>query len=156
MKDSMRLFWGLAGRVWVGSVFCFAGYFKLMEPVENFRGVLAQYEILPYAGVSWIASGLPWLELIFGVFLILGFAPRPSSLVLALLSLSFLVVLGISLALHKSVPLSCGCFGEGGIHLTVPQIFFLDLVDFLICLKIFPFKEYPWSLESLMRQSSED
>lgn len=137
--------WFLA-RIFVGLVFAYAGFSKLMEPAANFRGVLTQYEVIPYALVPTIAVIFPWLELVFGVFLILGYAPRVSALILAGFSFIFLIVLGSSKLMLGSVPISCGCFGEGGIHLTVRQVFFLDLIDAVLAIRLFQKKEHPLSL----------
>lgn len=135
-------------RVWVGLVFAYAGFSKLTEPAENFRGIMAQYEVIPYALVPFLASVLPWMEFIFGVFLILGYAARQSALVLGLLSFGFLMILGSSQVLLGSVPIHCGCFGENGIHLTVRQIFVLDIANTAIGLKLFSLKTHPFSIDS--------
>ncbi len=143
-------FW-LAARLFLGLVFAYAGFSKLMEPLENFRGALAQYEVIPYRLLTPMATVLPWLELTFGIFTMLGFATRLSSLALALFSLSFLIVLGSSHVLLGSFPISCGCFGEGGIHLSVRQVFVLDLVNFFLGLKLFRHPKKPlWSLDRLL------
>ena len=150
MKQTRPLFWILA-RLFLGTVFAYSGFSKLMEPVENFRGIIAQYEVIPYVFVPAIAHVFPWLELIFGIFLISGYAPRASALVLAFFSLSFLILLGSSKLLLGSFPVSCGCFGEHGIHLTVRQVFLLDLVDFFLGLKLSRLKTHPLSLDQWLR-----
>ncbi|MBI3317513.1 MAG: DoxX family membrane protein [Candidatus Omnitrophica bacterium] len=135
-------------RLWIGLVFVYAGFSKLMEPVENFRGIIAQYEVIPYALVPFLSVVLPWIEFIFGTFMILGYATRLSALVLTALSFGFLMVLGSSQVLLGSVPVSCGCFGEGGIHLSVRQIFVLDILNTAIGIKLFSIKNHPFSLDS--------
>ena len=132
-------------------IFTYAGFSKLTEPVENFRGIIAQYEVIPYALVPFLAAVLPWMEFIFGVFLILGYAARVSALVLGLLSFGFLMVLGSSHVLLGSVPVSCGCFGEGGLHLTVRQIFILDIANTAIGFKLYSLKVHPFSLDSKLK-----
>ena len=80
----------IAGRIFMGLVFLYAGYSKLMAPYENFRGAIAYYEVIPYFLTGPIALVLPWLELVFGAFIIVGYMPRVSALVLAFFSFCFL------------------------------------------------------------------
>ena len=151
MKSLPPFVW-FSARLFLGFVFAYSGFSKLMEPVENFRGVIAQYQVVPYSFVPFIAITFPWIEFIFGTFLILGFAPRISALVLALLSFTFLIVLGSSNILLGQAPMSCGCFGESGIHLTVRQVFFLDIFDLAIGFKLYSIKEHPWSLDNWLKK----
>ena len=144
----------LIARIFLGTVFAYAGFSKLMEPYENFRGALAEYRVIPYGVVGAVAAILPWLELIFGVFLILGYAVRLSALVSTFLAGGFLVVLGASQLFYGSIPASCGCFGEQGIHLTVSQVMSLDFLDFLIGLKLVSTRQHAFSLDAWFRKTS--
>ncbi len=145
----MKQYWPwLAGRIFMGTVFAYAGYTKLMAPYENFRGAIAHYEVIPYALAGPIARVMPWFELLFGVFLILGYLPRISALALSLFSLTFLLVMGASNVLFEAGGKDCGCFGEGGfIHLTVHQVFCLDILNFFLGLKLYSLKKHPLSLD---------
>ena len=150
MRGRAGDFFWLCARLFVGFVFAYAGYSKLMEPIENFRGVLAEYRAIPYAAVPAIAAVLPWLELFSGGFLLAGFAMRPSAAAAALICLGFLVVLSASHIFYGSVPASCGCFGESGIHLTVLQVFFLDLTNLGLSLGLSLQKRHFLSLDALL------
>ena len=150
-SKASNFFWFLA-RVFVGFFLAYAGFTKLIAPIENFRGVLAQYQVIPYAFLPFIAHVVPWLEFLAGVFMILGYAPRFTSLAAASLFLSFLIVLGASNVLLDSGSKDCGCFGEGSlIHLTVHQIFILDFLNMLLSLKLAALKNQPLSLDNLLR-----
>jgi len=143
----------ILARLFLGLVFAAAGFSKLMEPVENFRGIISQYEVIPYALTPWIAALLPWIELIFGVFTIAGYLTRLSVLVLGLLSLGFLLVLGSSHVLLGSIPMGCGCFGATSpIHLSVRQVFVLDLFDVFLAFKLFSEKPHVFSLDCLLKK----
>ena len=83
----------LLSRLFIGFVFAYAGYTKLTEPIENFRGVIAEYEVFPQALIGMMALIIPWIEFIFGIFMIVGYAPRLSAFVLGMMSLSFIVLL---------------------------------------------------------------
>ena len=99
-----------------------------------------------------IALTTPWLELIFGSFLILGYAPRISSFVVALFSFIFIGVI-VSSWIFAGVDIaSCGCFGQGGLQLTPQQILILDIVDFILAIGLFRLKEHRWSLDSVFRR----
>ncbi len=136
----------------MGCVFAYAGYAKLIEPIENFRGNLTHYGVIPYALVPAIALILPWLELIFGSFLILGYAPKLSASVLGVFSLIFIGVIISSWVVAGSDMATCGCFGQGGLQLTPQQIFVLDLIDLALAVGLIRQKQFPWSLDALLRR----
>lgn len=95
-----------------------------MEPAENFMAVIEGYQFLKPPFISWVAYALPWLELIFGTFLALGFLTRTSALSLSFFVVSFIVILLRSFLMR--LPISeCGCFG-GGISLLPWQATVLD------------------------------
>ena len=145
--------WFIA-RLFLGLVFAYSGFSKLMEPMENFRGALAQYAVIPYALSPFIAMIFPWIEFLFGAFLILGFIPRQSALTLGLLSLGFLIVLGSSNILLGHGTDNCGCFGEHGIiHLSIRQVFFLDIFDMALGFKLFSIRDHPWSSDAWLKKS---
>jgi uncharacterized membrane protein YphA (DoxX/SURF4 family) len=118
-------------RAFAGTVFLYAGFIKLIEPVENFRGNIAHYEIIPYALIPWIAGILPWIELFLGAALLLGFAVRQTGTVLAVLSALFLGVLVGSGSVFGPEAQNCGCFGQTGFQVTTRQVFFLDAINIL-------------------------
>ncbi len=142
----MPFVWVLA-RLFLGSIYLYAGYSKLIQPVANFRGLLREYTILPAVLVPFLAWLTPWIEVIAGLCLILGFLTRLSALGLSLLSLVFLVVLALSQWLLGTLPESCGCFGEG-IQLTVAQVMWLDLFNFALGLALFFRRRHLWTLDA--------
>ena len=111
-------------RVFVGGVFIYSGWNKLMAPLENFMAVLQGYQFLPLSLILPVAFLVPWLEFIFGVFLALGFLTRSSSAVLGAFLMVFVLLLARSLWLGLPIH-ECGCFG-GGISLSPKQAIALD------------------------------
>lgn len=102
---------GIVARLVVGGVWIAAGALKLPDPTESVRAVRG-YRLLPEAVVPAIGHGLPILELIVGVCLVLGLLVRPMAVVSTLMLLAFVV--GISSAWARGLSIECGCFGGGG------------------------------------------
>lgn len=125
-------------RIILAGVFIYSGFSKLIAPVENFVAVIESYQFLKPPFIHPVAFLLPWLELIFGAFLLTGFLSRLSAIMLGIFSLVFAGLLSRSLLLKLPIT-ECGCFGAG-IILAPKQALLLDLGLFLmaICLIICP------------------
>jgi len=102
---------GVVARLVVGGVWVVAGLLKLPDPTENVRAVRA-YRLLPESVVPVVGHGLPILEILVGVCLVLGLLTRGAAAVSCLLLLAFIV--GISSAWARGLQIECGCFGGGG------------------------------------------
>ncbi|OGX13146.1 MAG: hypothetical protein A2351_02685 [Omnitrophica bacterium RIFOXYB12_FULL_50_7] len=139
------------GRMFLGLVFAYSGFTKLMEPVENFQGGMTAYEIIPYVLIPFLARVIPWIEFLFGSFLILGYLPRVSALVLAVMSLSFVLLIPATRIVTGALPANCGCFGEGSlIHLKPLQVLTMDLFNTFIGMRLAFLKTHPFSLATLL------
>lgn len=143
------------GRMFLGLVFAYSGFTKLMEPVENFQGGMTAYEIIPYAVIPFLAHVIPWIEFLFGSFLILGYLTRISALVLAIMSWSFVLLIIATRIVTGTLPANCGCFGEGSlIHLKPLQVLVLDICNTLIGIRLALFKTHSFSLDALLKTKS--
>lgn len=143
------------GRIFLGLVFVYSGFTKLMEPVENFQGGMAAYEVIPYAVIPFLARLIPWIEFLFGAFLILGYLPRVSALVLAAMSVSFVFLILTTRIVTGTLPADCGCFGEGSlIHLKPYQVLVMDICNTFIGIRLALLKIHPFSLANLLRAKS--
>ena len=71
---------------------------------------VATYQLLPLWSVNFFALVLPYVELVAGAMLVVGYRVRASSLLILLMLLSF--VTGIVWALHLGLDMSCGCFAS--------------------------------------------
>jgi hypothetical protein len=99
---------GLAIRVLVSLVFLTAAYGKLTHG-SAFRGVLANYRLLPEALVAPVAWLLPPVEAVLGTALLLGRGSFwPATLGAALLLL-FALAMGINVQRGRR-HIDCGCF----------------------------------------------
>jgi putative oxidoreductase len=101
----------LAARLYVGLIFVTAAWHKLIEP-GSFAIDIATYQILPLALVNPMAIVLPWVEIVAGLMLIVGFRTRAAAALIAGMMLMFTVA--IAIALGKGLDMSCGCFASQG------------------------------------------
>lgn len=106
---STVLMWG--GRLGLGGLMLYAAYAKLSTGWITFAMVIEAHQILPPAGVEFVARWLPWGELILGAGLIVGWGLRWFAAATSFLLLVFFVVLSRSYALGLQV--ECGCWGPG-------------------------------------------
>lgn len=114
----------LALRLFLGVTFIVSAVSKL--PMQTrFIDVVKDYHMLPDSLAAVYGAALPWLELLIGVYLLLGILLRPSALVTLLISLTFMVAnIG---AIVKGME-HCGtCFGEW-FPLAAPVALSLDMV----------------------------
>lgn len=102
---------GLALRAYVGGYFIMAAVPKIIEPLA-FATSIAHYGILPTWAVNASALVLPWLEIITGTLLVIGYKVRLNAiftgamLVIFTSAVAYAVVLGLKI--------DCGCFGSSG------------------------------------------
>lgn len=94
-------------RMFLGAVFIYASWDKIVNPAA-FAKVVANYQILPQIMVNLVAWGLPWLEMVCGVCLLIGWIARGSALIIAGLLMAFIGALGFSL--FRGLDIQCGCF----------------------------------------------
>jgi uncharacterized membrane protein YphA (DoxX/SURF4 family) len=102
---------GLLSRLILGGVLFAAGWLKIFTPAKSQMSVRA-YEVLPISIANYLGIALPWLEVGFGILLILGIAVRLSAIVGGGLMVVFIAA--ISQAWARGLSIDCGCFGGGG------------------------------------------
>jgi uncharacterized membrane protein YphA (DoxX/SURF4 family) len=98
-------------RLVLGGVLVVAGALKVADPQASVAAVRA-YELLPDGLVTVVGWGLPFLEVVLGVFLLVGIAVRPTALAAGLLMVVF--VAAVASAAARGLSIDCGCFGGGG------------------------------------------
>lgn len=114
----------LAGRIVLAAIFIYAAYAKMKPPINMkwsvgsvrvslsmFAMEVDSYQLLPTAGVNFVAHTLPPFELFLGLWLISGIALRYSSVITTLLLAGFFTLLIRAYVLGQEI--SCGCFGPG-------------------------------------------
>ena len=94
-------------RLILGVVFIYASFDKILHPAL-FAKIVYNYQILPDGLINSTAVVLPWLELIMGIFFIIGFW-MPGTVVLSnILLVSYLGALLLNVV--RGLDISCGCF----------------------------------------------
>ncbi len=93
----------------IAALFIFAGISKILDPVTFARDI-DNYRLLPYLLVTLMAIILPWLEVLCGIFLIIGSWKKGAAFLLLLLTFMFLIA--ISSAIARGLDITCGCFSR--------------------------------------------
>ena len=98
-------------RLVLGGVLVVAGWLKISSPDDAVRAVQA-YQILPGSWTHAVGYGLPLLEIVIGLLLILGLGTRWAAIAAGVLMLVFIA--GIVSVWVRGLSIDCGCFGGGG------------------------------------------
>jgi uncharacterized membrane protein YphA (DoxX/SURF4 family) len=93
-------------RIALAALFIYAGIVKLFDP-RAFTAIISAYDLMPEALLPLFAVGLPLIETIAGLALVLD-RPWGLHLITGLLAL-FVLVLGYGILGDLNV--DCGCFG---------------------------------------------
>ncbi|MBL8928763.1 MAG: DoxX family membrane protein [Kineosporiaceae bacterium] len=104
-------------RLILAAVWFTAGWPKFTDTEGTIRSVRA-FQLLPEALVRPFGYGLPLLELILGVLLVIGLGTRVAAILTGALMIMFLF--GISWAWAQGLSINCGCFGNTGTAVTDP------------------------------------
>ncbi|HEX2297320.1 MAG TPA: MauE/DoxX family redox-associated membrane protein [Pseudonocardiaceae bacterium] len=107
----MQAWLGTAARVVLGGVWLVAGSLKLGDLSESVRAVRG-YQLLPDPAAQLVGAGLPLVEVVLGVLLLIGLGTRAGAVISILLLSAF--VIGISSAWIRGLSIDCGCFSSGG------------------------------------------
>ena len=108
MKLLSNKYFLLACRIVLGIVFIFAAITKAYEP-DGFAQSIANYKLIPFSMVNFLAIILPWIELSAGLLLIFGVSVKENSVILS--ALLFVFIIAIAISLVRGLDIDCGCFG---------------------------------------------
>ena len=106
-----------AARLLLAGVFIAAGWPKFLDTEGTVRSVRA-FQILPEGLVRPFAYGLPMLELVLALLLLVGLGTRLAGAATAVLMLVFIG--GIAAAWARGLAIDCGCFGNAGTSVPDP------------------------------------
>ena len=97
-------------RIILGLIFIYSAITKMVD-LNYFVKALENYKILPQETLNLFALVIPWIEMIIGIFLLLGFFVKESALVGSIMTGIFIVA--VITALTRGLNIDCGCFGTG-------------------------------------------
>ncbi len=103
----------LLARFLVGGTFVYASLDKIADPA-GFAQNIYHYRILGEVWLHPMALVLPWLELVAGLAMLLGFYRRGAALLVSVMLVMFMAA--IVSALARDLDISCGCFHTEGGH----------------------------------------
>jgi uncharacterized membrane protein YphA (DoxX/SURF4 family) len=114
MSSDVRAWIGTLFRIVLAAILFWSGGAKLFEGGDALRRAIIAYRIpgLPNGLVDALAWGLPTLELVLGLLLLVGLFTRWAALATALIMTAFII--GIASVWIRGYNIDCGCFGGGG------------------------------------------
>ncbi|MFA6056160.1 MAG: MauE/DoxX family redox-associated membrane protein [Thermodesulfovibrionales bacterium] len=129
----------VTARVVLGAVFVYAGFIKLIDP-KAFAVFISRYDIVPQILLVPVAIGLPALEFLAGLALIMNI--RGSLTVIFSLLFLFVSVLGYGILNNLNV--DCGCFSEEDIKgfNSLRIAFYRDLIMIAMASYIYAYRRF--------------
>jgi uncharacterized membrane protein YphA (DoxX/SURF4 family) len=129
----------LAARWILGLTFIYASYHKIVSPAD-FANIVYGYDLFPEIFIHLIAIVIPFLELIAGFALIIGFYPRSAAIIINGLLLVFITVLTINLI--RGHEFDCGCFSaaQSGYTSSSEVTLLREVIYFVLGMQIVLFK----------------
>lgn len=129
----------LAARWILGLTFIYASFHKILSPAD-FAKIVYGYALFPHVFINLIAIIIPFLELVAGLALILGFYPRSAAITINILLLAFMAALTINII--RGHEFDCGCFsvGQSGDTSTPKMTLVRDLFYFVCGMLIILFE----------------
>lgn len=151
------------GRLLLGAIFVYAGYAKLVYPnhhlwpyfmlkfsvstnLNTFAFQVMSYQVLGASGSAFVAHTLPFVEIVLGLLLLIGWQFRIWASLATAILLGFLTLVTRAYLLHMEI--NCGCFGtpEPLTIMTVSRD--TALVLLAVVTTVFAFQEarrpHPW------------
>jgi uncharacterized membrane protein YphA (DoxX/SURF4 family) len=107
LRERLRLWTQRILRYLLGVTFIYASLDKIAHP-DQFALAVYNYRLLPDALVNGVALILPWVELLTGASLLLGFFELPALFIVNGLMLIFIGAVSFNLA--RGMNINCGCF----------------------------------------------
>lgn len=97
----------LLSRLVIGGMFIYASFYKIIDPAA-FAKSIWYYHLVPGKLINLLALVLPWLEMICGLAVIVGFWFRGAAFWSNVLLLVFIVALSTTIV--RGISIDCGCF----------------------------------------------
>jgi uncharacterized membrane protein YphA (DoxX/SURF4 family) len=152
------------GRLVIGGIFVYAGYAKLVYPnhilwpwfmlkfsvaanLSTFAFQVESYKVLSAEGASLVAHTLPFVEIVLGLLLLIGWRLRIWATMVSAILVGFLCVVTRAYLLHMDI--NCGCFGTPEPLTIMTVIRDSALVGLALLMTVFVYQEarqpHPWT-----------
>lgn len=152
------------GRLLLGGIFVYAGYAKLTYPNHNlwpyfllkfsvatnlstFAFQVESYKVLGAGGSSLVAHTLPFVEVVLGLLLLIGWKFRIWAAMVTTILMGFLTLVTRAYLLHMDI--NCGCFGTPEPLTIMTVLRDSALVALALVTTVFAFQEarqpHPWT-----------
>lgn len=115
----------------VGGLFIYAGAMKVGDPAVFARDV-SNFHILPWSAGVLLAVYLPWLEIIAGGAMFLGWMRSGAIAILGGLTTVFIIATVV--AQLRGIDVNCGCFGAATANWSFATHLALDIALLLVIL----------------------
>jgi uncharacterized membrane protein YphA (DoxX/SURF4 family) len=137
-------------RISLATIFIYAGVVKLFDP-KAFARVISAYDIIPEMLLPVFAVGLPFIETVAGIGLLLDI--KGTLTVISSLMVLFILVLGYGVL--QNLNIDCGCFGaeELSKQASLKNAFWRDLV---LGGAVIPYLYFSRYLRSKISKTSEN
>ena len=141
-NDYLTLF----ARLFIGGIFIYAAYSKIIDPA-GFAKSIWFYHLVPGKMINLMAIILPWLEMLCGIGLILGFFYKGSVFWVNLMLLIFMAAL--TTAMVRGISIDCGCFKASAATSNSARDALLRDVGFLVLsLQLFFSRSKKWMIDN--------
>jgi uncharacterized membrane protein YphA (DoxX/SURF4 family) len=144
----------LFSRLVLALLFILSGSEKLMAPPEEFMQVIKGYQILAPPFLRPAALLLPWLELLSGVFLLVGLFYQISVRAVGALLILFTAAIGSALLRGISME-DCGCLKSLGFRESVPVALARNLILLLFWLNLLFDRKPKWTVDHWLQGREE-
>ena len=152
------------GRLLLGGTFVYAGYAKLVYPNHNlwpyfmlkfsiltnlstFAFQVESFKVVGAEGASLVAHTLPFVEIVLGMLLLVGWKFRVWASLVTVMLAGFLTLVTRAYLLHMEI--NCGCFGTPEPLTGMTVLRDSALVALAVAMTIFAFQEarspHPWT-----------
>ena len=130
-------------RIGFGCLLIFASIDKIRHP-HDFAQMVENYRVIGEGLSTWVAVFIPYLEVVVGLFLIVGIWIDAASMINMILMMVFLIL--VTQAYARGLDISCGCYSVEEGHIIGPfkvltNLFYGVLSLILVLLVFNPSKE---------------
>lgn len=146
----------LVSRLVLGGVFLIAGITKVLDP-GSLAASIRTYELdLPEWFVSLSAFGLPYLEVLLGLYLIIGLFTKASAWATNAMMVVF--ILALLQGALRGLQIDCGCFGgaTGAEEPSLWSAFARDIGLLVLGLHIALFPTSRFSVDARLRRDNPE